>query len=147
VKPITFTVYGEPKTAGSKRAFNRPGAKYPTIVDDNPKSRDWKEHVSSAARQTYSGALLTCALCVSFAFYRIRPASHYNGKGELNKTGRESLAPATRPDVLKLARAVEDAMTGVVYRDDAQIVDERLTKLWGEPARVEISILPLEKNQ
>jgi Holliday junction resolvase RusA-like endonuclease len=42
--------------------------------------------------------------------------------------------------VLKLARAVEDALTGVVWRDDAEIVAEGLAKLYGTPERVEISI-------
>lgn len=27
--------------------------------------------------------------------------------------------------------------------DDAQIVDERLRKFWGEPARVVITVMPL----
>jgi len=42
--------------------------------------------------------------------------------------------------VLKLARGVEDALSGILYMDDAQIVSERLTKLYGSPARVEITV-------
>jgi len=38
-------------------------------------------------------------------------------------------------------RAVEDALKGVVYVDDAQIVSELLDKRWGEPARVEVVII------
>ena len=140
---ISFTVFGEPKTAGSKKAFYSAKLKRSIITDDNAKSRDWKEQVASAARQAYSGDLLTGALRVEFRFIRVRPAGHYNAKGELNKTGRESIGPATRPDCLKLARCVEDALQGVLYRDDAQIIAERLVKEWGEPARVEIQVQPL----
>ena len=137
---IIFTVLGEPKTAGSKKAFYSPKLKRAIITDDNAKSRDWKEQVASTARQVYDGELLTGALKVSLRFFRVRPAGHYNSRGELNKTGRESIAPATRPDVLKLARCVEDALSGVVWRDDAQIVVELLVKDWGEPARCEVVI-------
>lgn len=59
----------------------------------------------------------------------------------------ESIAPATRPDVLKLARCAEDSLTGIVWRDDAQIVEEHLFKYWGEPARVEIEIKPADQVQ
>lgn len=137
---IQFTVYGEPKTSGSKKAFYNPKLKRAIITDDNRKSRDWKEQVASAANEAFGGELLTGALRVVFRFVRVRPGGHYNGKGELNKTGRESLGPISRPDVLKLARCAEDAITGIVWRDDAQICDERLIKEWGSPARVEITI-------
>jgi Holliday junction resolvase RusA-like endonuclease len=41
------------------------------------------------------------------------------------------IAPPVKPDVLKLARAVEDAMSGIIYKDDAQIVTERLCDRYG----------------
>lgn len=141
---ITFTVYGEPKTAGSKRAFYNPKLKRAIVTDDNRNSRDWKEQVASTARQVYDGDLLTGALRVTFRFVRVRPNGHYKSNGALSKAGLSAPGPATRPDVLKLARAVEDALSGVVWRDDAQICDERLIKEWGEPACVEVSITPLQ---
>jgi predicted short-subunit dehydrogenase-like oxidoreductase (DUF2520 family) len=42
--------------------------------------------------------------------------------------------------VLKLARGVEDALTGIVWRDDAQIVVEHLEKRYGSPARCEVRV-------
>jgi hypothetical protein len=33
---------------------------------------------------------------------------------------------------LKLARAAEDALTGVLWLDDSQIVDERISKAYGD---------------
>jgi hypothetical protein len=52
-----------------------------------------------------------------------------------------------RPDVLKLARAIEDAITGVIWVDDSQIIDEHLYKRWGDPARVEVTIEPASEVQ
>jgi Holliday junction resolvase RusA-like endonuclease len=74
----------------------------------------------------------------SFTFYLRRPKSHYLKNGALRpKAPRRH---TTKPDVLKLARAIEDALTGIVYQDDAQIVCEQLEKYYGDPERVVIQI-------
>jgi Holliday junction resolvase RusA-like endonuclease len=80
---------------------------------------------------------------MSIRFYVPRPKGHLNAKGEVKKS-----APAfvtTRPDALKLARAVEDACSKILYRDDSQIVSENISKHYGEPARCEITIQTLEQ--
>jgi len=124
---VCFEVLGLPQPAGSKRAFVRAGRA--VVVDDNPASRGWKQHVQSAAREAYAGAPLTGPLAVRVVFLLPRPAGHY-GTGRNAGTVRASapVAPAVKPDALKLARAVEDALTGVVYRDDAQTVDLHVVK-------------------
>ena len=140
---ISFTVTGQSQPAGSKRAFpfhKRDGSLGVSVSDDNPKSKGWKELVAFYARQAYDGPLLDGPLSVTFVFYRPRPKGHFNTKGALNKKGRDSSAPTTKPDVLKLARGVEDAISGIIWRDDAIIVDEFLSKRYGEPARCEITI-------
>lgn len=150
---IRFTVLGIAQTAGSKRAFvlkrkdgsfvTRPGSGAPVVnvTDDNAKSKDWRRSVAWAAREVLprGAELMRGALAVQFTFYRSRPKGHFGASG-LSRAGRESPYPTTRPDVLKLARAAEDALTGVVWADDAQIVHEVLRKEWGEPARLEVEI-------
>lgn len=148
---VTFTVLGQAQTAGSKQSFvplhrttkqpfrNKNGGIVVSTVDDNPKSKGWKKIVAKAAKEAHKGPLLTGPLVATFRFFRPRPKNHI-GKLGLTKAGRESIAPDTKPDVLKLTRAAEDALNGVIYTDDAQIVEEHLFKCWGEPARVEIEI-------
>ncbi len=58
----------------------------------------------------------------------------------LTVAGRGKSVPASKPDTIKLTRCVEDALQGVVYVNDSQIVTHWLYKKWGEPARVEVSI-------
>jgi Holliday junction resolvase RusA-like endonuclease len=157
---ISFTVLGKAETAGSKRAFalrkkggglvlREGGAPVVVVTDDNPDSKAWKQEVGKAgllARAEQPGhlsKLLEGPLAVTFYFYRPRPKGHSKAAGGLSKAGRETPYPISKPDVLKLARAVEDALTGVLWRDDSQIVDERLRKFWGEPARVVITVMPL----
>ena len=150
---ISFTVYGLAQPAGSKRPFaikNKAGEPVmkngrPLIVtvDANPNAGEWKQQVAKAARVAYQGQLIDGPVSAEFNFFRPRPAGHF-GQNGLNKKGRETNSPVSKPDLLKLARGVEDALTGIVWRDDSQIVTEALMKLWGEPARVEIIIRKLE---
>lgn len=144
---LSFTVYGKAAPAGSKRAFNQGG--HIRVVDANPNAKGWKNDVAQAAihamlepgddssRILEIGPLLTGPLSLSIVFVIPRPKSHY-GKRGLRPTA--PARPTVKPDLLKLARGVEDALTGVIYRDDAQIVGELLIKEYGEPARVEITI-------
>lgn len=139
---IEFVVYGQSQPAGSKRGFafkRKNGSTGVAISDANPESRNWKNEVSHAARQVYRGELLRGPLAVTFTFYRPRPKGHF-GKRGINKNGLEMPYPISKPDVLKLSRGVEDALTNVVWADDSQIVTELIEKRYGEPARVEIVI-------
>lgn len=142
---INIVVYGLAQPAGSKRAFLPKGSRRPSIVDANKKSRPWKTQVSQAAGQQYSGELLRGPLAVQFKFYVPRPKHHY-GSGRNASIVKNSAPtdPTSKPDLLKLARGVEDALTGVVYGDDSQIVHEHLFKQYGSPARVEIFVQALD---
>lgn len=139
---LSFFVPGIPKPAGSKKAFafrRRNGKLGASVVDACTKSRDWKAVVADAGAKEYNGsALMQGALRVRFTFVVTRP------KGQLRKDGSAKPSappyPTTRPDVLKLARAVEDALTGVVWEDDSQIVTEIIMKRYGLLPGVQICI-------
>lgn len=146
---IAFTVFGKPAPAGSKRAFRHRTTDKVMVVDANANSRPWKAQVADAAAQAmngpggplFEGKLLDGPLGLEVTFYFPRPKSHY-GTGYNKNTIRPGAPryPSLRPDTTKLLRAIEDAMTGVVWRDDAQIVDQRARKLYGESARAEVSV-------
>lgn len=140
-----FTVYGTPEPAGSKRGFNT-GAGV-RVVDANPKAKDWKRMVAQVAGEhtddsdPLDDGLFDGPLAVEFQFYVPRPLGHFGTGRNSGMIKRSSpLYPTTRPDALKLARAVEDALTGVLYRDDSQIVYEILSKHYGTPARVHVRV-------
>ncbi len=46
--------------------------------------------------------------------------------------------PATKPDIDKLARSTLDALSGVIYTDDARIVDLHCKEVFGERPGVEV---------
>ena len=139
---IDFFVSGLPKPSGSKRGFYIPKLKRVIITDANPNAKDWKTDVRHAAMEAYSGPPLDCPLAVTFTFYLPRPKGHFRtGKraGELRDNA--PAFPVGKPDVLKLARGVEDALTAIIYKDDSLIVSEHLYKRYtpGSPG-VQISI-------
>lgn len=135
---LAFTVHGTPQPAGSKRAFVMQGRA--RVVDANRKSAPWKERVAQVAGEIMAGRpLLQGPLEVTLRFFVHRPKGHHGKKGLLPSA---PAFPTVKPDALKLARGVEDALSGVVYRDDAQIVIERLEKHYG-PERVEIEVREL----
>jgi Holliday junction resolvase RusA-like endonuclease len=149
---LLFTVEGRPQTAGSKVAvpITKAGARIGTRVvesGDRAAKRSWREDVRAAAREAIgqqAGWPLDGPCAVELLFTRRRPQSHYGKRRGASyvKDSAPSL-PTTRPDLLKVARAVEDALSGITWHDDAVIVDEHLRKRWGEREGVTVTIRPL----
>jgi len=111
------------------------------VVDSNKKSAGWKKEVKEVARRTYSGPLLDEPLRVRMTFVRVRPKGHYRtGKNAHLLRDDAPTQPTPKPDVLKLARGVEDALTGVIYRDDSRTVSLEADKVFGEPECVIVII-------
>jgi Holliday junction resolvase RusA-like endonuclease len=59
-----------------------------------------------------------------------RPLSHRRKDGSTAPGAPRY--PITKPDATKMLRAVEDAMTGIAWLDDAQIVRQVVTKRYAE---------------
>jgi Holliday junction resolvase RusA-like endonuclease len=107
------------------------------VIDASAKSRPWKALVAQVAGDAMAGReLMRGPLAMTLRFVVRRPKGHYGKRGLLPSAPP---FPTTKPDLLKLARGVEDALSGVVYGDDAQIVRELLIKEYGEE-RVEIIV-------
>lgn len=134
---VQFTVFGKPQPAGSKTAGQRKdGQRF--VRDSAKRSAPWKLQVAQAAGEAVNGAgLLDGPLELSVIFTVPRPKSHYGARG-LRPSAPQH--PTVRPDVTKLLRAVEDACTGVVWRDDAQVVTQHAYKVYGEPARADVEV-------
>jgi crossover junction endodeoxyribonuclease RusA len=141
---IEFVVPGVAQPRGSKRAMpNRAGGR-PLMVDTNAKSKPWMAAVAAAASEAMNGAgLIDGALRLELWFNLPRPKSHY-GTGK-NSARLKASAPhfhESKPDCDKLVRAIGDAMTGVVYRDDAQLATLEVRKRYANGSagvRVRIS--------
>jgi len=147
MKELDFFVPGIPQTAGSKRVFLNKKTGKPIVTDDCKRGKDWRatvQHFALAA--TINKTLLEGAIQCDMSFVLLRPKGHY-GTGKRKRTLKPSapMHPTKRPDRGKLARAVEDALTGVIWRDDAQVVCGDIVKRYGEQPGVHISIKELIK--
>lgn len=142
---VTFTVLGRPQPAGSKRAFpiRRGGQVTGVVVTEDAKhSKPWRALVAAAANEAMEGREpMTGPLQLDISFYVARPAGHY-GSGRNRGTVRPGAPqyPMVRPDVTKLVRALEDALTHIVWRDDAQVVVQVATKHYGTPERAVVTV-------
>lgn len=126
---LEFWVPGIPQPGGSKKGFVNPRTRRVVIVEDAKRNKDWRAVVSLAARETYEGTPLQGPLSLRVTFYLPRPRGHY-------RTGRNAHAlrdsaphfPTTKPDTTKLLRSTEDALSGILWGDDSQIVKQYAAK-------------------
>lgn len=148
---LRMFVEGKPEPAGSKRAipvFNRGTGKFVhdakgrpiiSVVDDNPKAAAWKKLVALSARLNWKFKPLEEPVELFLVFTVARPLYHFGRRGGLPYLRDDAPAwPMVKPDALKLARAIEDALTGVCYVDDALIVDGHQRKVYGATQGVSI---------
>jgi Holliday junction resolvase RusA-like endonuclease len=71
--------------------------------------------------------LLDEPIVLGLLFVMPRPSSHWNksGKTLTARAKRDARFPCVKPDLSKLIRAVEDAMQGMLFRDDSLVVGYR----------------------
>lgn len=137
-------VEGDPATAGSKDAFRR-GAKI-VVVDSCKRGPAWRRTVQAAARKALGEEPpIEGAISLHATFALARPKAHLNARGEVRPTAPHS--HTIRPDATKLLRALEDALNGVWWRDDSQVVSQSIAKCWavpGDPPGVHVAALALD---
>jgi crossover junction endodeoxyribonuclease RusA len=126
VGAIHFYVAGMPATQGSKRGFVQQG-RVRLVETGGNRLVAWRHAVAAEARLRQVGQeMLLGPVDVEAGFLLPRPAS-------APKRKRTWPVGARSGDLDKLARAILDACTGVLYADDAQVVDLHVTKDWAPP--------------
>lgn len=131
-KRVKFFVPGKPRPAGSKRALHHKTTDKIIVMDSSGKSgRVWRKAVAATARVAFAGPPLNVPLRLHLIFVLSRPKSHYGtGRNRARLKDSAPRLPGVQPDATKLLRAVEDAMTGIVYEDDALIVYQIIEKCY-----------------
>jgi Holliday junction resolvase RusA-like endonuclease len=138
---IQFFVHGKPQPGGSKKGFVNPKTGRVVILDDAKHNASWRERVVIAAKEAHTGPPLDGPLVVAMEFFFLRPKGHFGAGKKADQLkpfapGR----PSARPDVLKLARSTEDALTGHLWHDDSQTVRLLLDKSYGPIAGARITV-------
>jgi Holliday junction resolvase RusA-like endonuclease len=137
---IQFFVPGIPGTSGSKRSMpiykgkecNKKWTGKTVVIPANTKKqRLWMSDIKAEASKVYDSPLVTGAIELNVRFFMPRPKSHYGTGKNTNKL--KPSAPKfhlQKPDKTKMLRAVEDALTGVIWNDDCQVISGVCSKEW-----------------
>jgi Holliday junction resolvase RusA-like endonuclease len=145
---ITFTVRGLPAPQGSKRAFRNKYTGRIQQVESSKRVRPWRSDVRDAAEKACQEPLAG-PVAVELAFRWPRPKGHFgSGRNAAQLKASAPVWPAQLPDLDKLARAVMDALTGLAFDDDAQVVDLGLRKRYadGEGPGVTVTVRSLSRR-
>jgi len=132
---IAFTVYGEPVAQGRPRASTASGH---VRLYDPAKSRDYKDYVRLAAAEHAPSKLLEGPLAVMVTAYRSIPKSFSKKKAAAAEAGE--VYPTSKPDADNYLKGVKDALKGVMWVDDSQVVDAYARKRYSFKPRIEVKI-------
>lgn len=120
---VQFTVLGAAAAKGNMKAFpfkRTDGSLGAATTEGTKGSKEWQIAVRNAAQQQCEGKFFDGAVRLGIVFFLPRPQSlparvkHHTKK----------------PDVDKLVRAVKDALKGVLWHDDAQVIHLVATKAY-----------------
>jgi Holliday junction resolvase RusA-like endonuclease len=142
---IAFIVLGRPQPQGSMKGFVLPGKDggkpRAILTSANTKMKPYRQQVGWAAldaraKAGHNGlfAEKQIAVSVEVKFYLEKPPS----------ISKKRVHLSVKPDIDKLCRSTIDAMTGIMFADDSQIVQLQASKYYGVPERVEIVVTNLE---
>lgn len=114
---VRFRVFGVPQPKGSMKAFVPKGWTRPIVTATNASTaRPWAALVTDAARQACPSLVFPSGVAVALALTFRLPKPQSAPK-------RRVTVPSRKPDIDKLARLVLDALTGIIWQDDAQVVE------------------------
>ena len=133
---IVFEVEGTPRPQGSKSNVGRG-----IMVESSKYVAEWRSWVRFRAATAFVGLQpLVGAVQVNVEFCFDRPQTHSTKKGL--RPNAPEFKP-TKPDIDKLLRAVLDAMTGVCFADDSQVVAIYCTKKFSRAAVTKVEVFNL----
>ena len=145
---LEFFVPGTARTAGSKSAFKGKDGRV-HVTHSGKFTKEWMNTVRYFALKAMDRqCVIDKPVRLFVCFDMPRPKGHF-GTGR-NAGKLKDSAPKycpKKPDLTKLVRAVEDAITRVVWRDDALVVQQHTVKRYianGEPIGAHITIETLE---
>ncbi len=130
MKTISLTIPGNPVAKGRPRFSIHQGQ---ARTYSPAETVSWENNVRACA---YNAKVtpLDGPLQMTCIFYRPWPKS-------MSKKARLTAMPGTRPDVDNYIKLVLDALNGIAWRDDAQLVDINAAKRFAEAGRTEITIM------
>lgn len=135
---IRFAIPGDAQAQIRPRASTIGGR---VRMYDHKKSRTYKSYVQDVAKEFMPDEVLTGPLEMRVTVYRKALKSFSKVKRQQALDG--VLLPVSKPDVDNLAKTFMDALNGMAYKDDSQVVTLIASKLYAEESYVSIEIQTL----
>lgn len=141
---LTFAVAGVPTPKGSTKAFYVPSLGRAVVTEDNARTRPWAALVRDAASEAIGVHGITGLYYVRGVPVRLDVTCVMPRPASLPKRVTQ---PTKKPDLDKLVRTIKDALTGIVWQDDSQVVEIVARKRFvttGERPGAHIAVAPFE---
>lgn len=134
---LEFVIYAKPEPQGSKNAYYIPKLNRSVIVDTNDKKlKPYRQQVTRTVMadvpdRPWAGKHIPVRLELTFCLHKPKSAH------------KSRVYPVVTPDADKMARSTCDSLTGILYADDAQIVELIVKKVYAidECVRIRAEIL------
>ena len=134
---ISFLIKTRPKPQQRHRSNGR--------FQYDPSSKD-KNKFLLQAKQFAPAKPITKDIELSITFCYRRPKNHYRSKNkELILKDDAPFYKSSKADLDNLVKFVCDALNGIFYKDDSQIVSIYASKVWGAEDYVFVKVSPTNK--
>lgn len=134
MKTVRFTVPGQPRGKGRPR-FTRSGHAYTDNETKEYESRIAWCYLEQVGDYTF---LDDSPLRVSVTAIMQIPKSTTKKKQAAMLNGE--IAPKTKPDVDNILKIVLDGLQGVAFKDDKNVTESQIIKIYGSQPKIEVSI-------
>lgn len=136
---VAFVIPGTPVGKGRPR-FARQGSFVRTFTPE--KTASYENLVKVKAQEAMTGKTVFAGAVEVFIRIIVTPPASWSQKKQ-----REALAgeiyPTTKPDWDNVGKGICDAMNEIVFKDDKQVVDARVTKRYGQVAMAAVEVAAL----
>ncbi len=134
---INFLVKTRPKPQQRHRSNGR--------FQYDPSSKDKKDFLLQA-KQFAPAKPITKDIEISITFCYKRPRNHYISKKKVLILKEDApFYKSSKADLDNLVKFVCDALNGIFYKDDSQIVSIYASKVWGAEDYVFVKVSPTNK--
>lgn len=138
-EPITVSLMGDPQGKGRARAFRR---------------GNHIGHYTPEKTRTYEGMIRTAAMLelsgrtaldepIEFTLRAVFPVPASWSERKRQRAIAGEIKPGKKPDLDNIAKAWNDALNGVAYRDDSLICRMTLDKRYGPQPLVVVTVRPI----
>lgn len=141
---ICVTLPGDPRGKGRHRSRIVRARDNRQFIHNYPdtETKKYEERLRNAALLAMSGhAMLSGALEVWVVAKFAVPASWSNKRREQALNG--AIRPTGKPDYDNLAKVATDAFNGLLYADDAQVVECTISKVYSREPSLTVTVSPV----